>query len=394
MKVLFLLPSVPDPPDAGAKLRNLCLLRLAAAEGDVDALAFGSSAAGLRRLAPAGSVVAPPPPRSRARRLIQAIQSPWPDMGLRLWSERFATEVRRKLNIGSYDLVQAEGIEMARYLVLARKEQRVYDAHNPEALLQMRAWGAAVQRGEPLAALYSRLQWRRLAQFERAVIGGSSRTLAVSHHDANQLEALAPGARVHVVPSGIDVQRFAFRQARQDDPPTLLFLGKLDYRPNAEAVRWLVERVLPRLFQRTPRVRLFVVGMHPPRWLVAAGQHDARIAVTGTVADERPYLARASVLLLPLEVAAGSRLKALVAMAGGLPIVSTRVGMEGLEAVPGEHYVCVDTREPERWAAALADLLGDPGLRRGLAAAGRHLVETRYDCSAVAPALRAAYAEP
>src|SRR5206468_1207098 len=123
VKVLFLLPSVPDPPDAGAKLRNLCLLRLAAAEGDVDALAFGSSAAGLRRLAPAGSVVAPPPPRSRARRLIQAIQSPWPDMGLRLWSERFATEVRRKLNSGSYDLVQAEGIEMARYLVLARTEQ-------------------------------------------------------------------------------------------------------------------------------------------------------------------------------------------------------------------------------------------------------------------------------
>jgi polysaccharide biosynthesis protein PslH len=370
MRILFLLPSTPDPPDAGAKLRNLGLLRLAAAEHEVQVLAF-------RR----------PPRRSTSRRLAAALRTSLPDMALRLWSPAFAQEVRRRLAGNAYDLVQAEGIEMARYLAEAPPEHRVYDAHNPEALLQRRAWAAAVRRREAVAAAYSFLQWRRLERFERAVIRGSARTLAVSYHDANQLEALA-GRPVHVVPSGIDLERYPFAEPTHDEPSNLLFLGKLDYRPNAEALRWLVAQVLPRL----PGVRLFAVGADPPRWLVTAGQHDDRIAVTGAVADERPYLRRAALLLLPLEVAAGSRLKALVAMASGVPVVSTPLGMEGLEAAPGEHYACVTSLDADAWATHLQGLLHDVERRRQLARAGRDLVAGCYSWSAIAPALRAAYA--
>jgi glycosyltransferase involved in cell wall biosynthesis len=374
MRILFLLPAVPDPPDAGAKLRNFGLLRLAAAEHDVDVLAFSR-----------------PPARSRPRRLGEALRSDLPDMALRLWSPCFAAEVRRRLASQAYDLVQAEGIEMARYLAEADvpSTRRVYDAHNPEALLQRRAWAAAVRRRDALAATYSLVQWRRLERFERAVIRGSGRTLAVSYHDANQLEALA-GKPVHVVPSGIQLERYPYNdETAQEKKPNLLFLGKLDYRPNGEALRWLIDHVLPRL----PRARLFAVGANPPRWLVAAGQRDDRIAVTGAVADERPYLRRAALLLLPLEVAAGSRLKALVALASGLPIVSTPVGMEGLEAAPGEHYACVPDLDPAAWATTLADLLSDAARRRQLALAGRPLVERCYAWGAVAPALAAAYAD-
>jgi glycosyltransferase involved in cell wall biosynthesis len=370
MRILFLLPSTPDPPDAGAKLRNLGLLRLAAAEHEVDVLAFSRA-----------------PRRSRGRRLAEALRSDLPDMALRLWSPAFAHQVRQRLASTSYDLVQAEGIEMARYLAEAAPERRVYDAHNPEALLQRRAWAAAVRRRDAVAAAYSFLQWRRLERFERAVLRGSARTLAVSYHDANQLEAAA-GKTVHVVPSGIDVERYPFAEPTYEQPLNLLFLGKLDYRPNAEALRWLIEQVLPRL----ANVRLFAVGADPPGWLVAAGQHDERIAVTGAVPDERPYLRRAALLLLPLEVAAGARLKALVAMASGVPIVSTPLGMEGLEAVPGEHYACVSNLDAEAWASRLTALLGEVERRRQLARAGRGLVEGCYSWAAIAPALQAAYA--
>jgi polysaccharide biosynthesis protein PslH len=370
MRILFLLPSTPEPPDAGAKLRNLGLLRLAAAEHEVDMLAFGRA-----------------PRRSRARRLAEALQSDLPDMALRLWSPAFAREVRRRLDSTAYDLVQAEGIEMARYLAEAPPERRVYDAHNPEALLQRRAWAAAVRRHDGVAAAYSMIQWRRLADVERAVIRGSARTLAVSYHDANQLEALA-GKPVHVVPSGLDLDRYPFAEPRDEQPPNLLFLGKLDYRPNAEALHWLIQQVLPRL----PSVRLFVVGADPPRWLIAAGQHDERIAVTGAVSDERTYLRRAALLLLPLEVAAGARLKALVAMASGVPIVSTPLGMEGLEAAPGEHYLCVPGLDAAAWATCVRGVLSDVEQRRQLARAGRALVEGCYSWAAVRPALQAAYA--
>jgi glycosyltransferase involved in cell wall biosynthesis len=137
-------------------------------------------------------------------------------------------------------------------------------------------------------------------------------------------------------------------------------------------------------------VRLFAVGGNPPDWLVRAGQHDARIAVTGYVADERPYLERCTALLLPVQAAGGSRLKALVAMASGLPIVSTALGMEGLEVEPERHYLRAET--VDEWARALARLLGEPSVRAGLAHRARALVEQGYDWQAIRPAFTSAYA--
>ena len=106
------------------------------------------------------------------------------------------------------------------------------------------------------------------------------------------------------------------------------------------------------LFESVPAARLFAVGANPPRWLVEAGQHDDRIAVTGYVADERPYLARCAALVLPMLTGGGTRLKALIAMASGLPIVSTRLGMEGLDAEPGEDYLLAEAA-PE-WVPGVA----------------------------------------
>jgi glycosyltransferase involved in cell wall biosynthesis len=379
---------VPDPPDAGAKLRNLALLRLLATDHEVDAIAFGPEGeqARLQELVRKAVVIAPPG-RPSAQRLLDALSSPEPDMARRLWSPRFAANVRQRLAETTYDVVQAEGIEMAPYLSGAPPHLRVYDAHNAETLLQRRACEAALRRRDLRAALYSRLQWRRLARFEARVVGRCCRTLAVSYHDANQLEALAPGARIDVVPNAIDVASYPFRQPTAHDAPNLLFVGKLDYRPHVESLRWLVEAVLPQV----PRARLFAVGANPPRWLVKAGQRDDRVAVTGAVPDERPYLARSAALLLPLEVAAGSRLKALVAMASGVPIVSTAIGMEGLDAEAGEHFLKADDLQADTWGTLLAELLGNPERRLRLARNARRLVESCYDWSAIAPALRAAY---
>ncbi|MBV9358546.1 MAG: glycosyltransferase [Chloroflexi bacterium] len=386
MKLLFLLPSVPDPPTAGAQLRNLGLLRLASAEHQVDAIGFGDADAGSRLAALVRhSVVVPmPPARGRRERAAALARSPLPDMAERLWSPAFASAVDRLLASEHYDAVQAEGIEMARYL--PPSVRTVYDAHNAEFLLQRRA-----ADGTGLAALYSQLQWRRLARFEGNVVRTAATTLAVSQHDANQLEALASnGACVEVVPNGVDADRFALREPRLDDPPNVLFMGTLAFRPNAEAIARFARDVLPRLFRLRPEARLFVVGASPPCWLVRMGQQDDRIAVVGPVADERRYLARCSALVLPHTVGGGSRLKALVALASGLPIVSTTLGMEGLEAEPDTHFLLASSDRD--MAEAVDRVLGDVALRRRLARAGRELIDARYSWPRIAPRLRAAYA--
>jgi polysaccharide biosynthesis protein PslH len=303
-------------------------------------------------------------------------------MACRLWSAQFESEVRDRLSATRYDAVQAEGIEMARYLGCVPPARRVYDAHNPEFLLQQRL--ATSSSG--LASLYSRLQWRRLERFERDVVRSSRLTLAVSEHDANQLLALSGGAaNIQVVPNAIDTSRYRFQEPRTEVAPNVLFVGKLDFRPNADAVAWLIREVLPGLAD----ARLFAVGAAPPQWLVRRGQHDARIAVTGYVLDERPYFARCAALVLPVRNGGGSRLKALVAMATGLPIVSTRLGMEGLEAEPDTHYLQAETAD--EWIARLRQLIADPVLRRRLACSARALVQARYHWPALREQVRAAY---
>jgi glycosyltransferase involved in cell wall biosynthesis len=188
------------------------------------------------------------------------------------------------------------------------------------------------------------------------------------------------------VPNGLDVAAYPFTLPAPAETPVLVFLGKLDFRPNADAMRWFLQTVLPGLGS----TRCFVVGGAPPPWLVALGQHDARVAVTGHVPDERAYLRRGTALVLPVQTGGGSRLKALVAMASGLPIVSTRVGMEGLDVEPEEHFLRAET--PADWIAALTRLQRDPALGQRLARAGRARVEARYDWSVVRAELLAAYA--
>jgi glycosyltransferase involved in cell wall biosynthesis len=124
---------------------------------------------------------------------------------------------------------------------------------------------------------------------------------------------------------------------------------------------------------------------------VRKGQRDDRLAVTGYVVDERAYLDRAAVLALPLRIGGGSRLKALIAMASGVPIVSTRVGMEGLEAVADEHYLCAESAD--EWAGALCRVLQNASLRARLAANGRALVEDLYDWSTLRASLQGAYGD-
>jgi glycosyltransferase involved in cell wall biosynthesis len=380
-RLLVLLPAVPWPLDAGAKIRNHGLLSLLGAEHDVDAIAFGEGA--LPDVVRRSALVPVPVHRPVFTRVMDLAQTSLPDMVHRLWSPAFAQQVDCFLKDGDYDAVQAEGIEMARYLSAVPPDRRVYDAHNAEFLLQRRF---SESTGSRHRRLYSRLQWRRLERFERGLVRGSRLTLAVSQHDANQLLALAgPEANVRVLPNAIDATAYPFVDPQPAAPPNLLFLGKLDFRPNEEALRWFVQDVL----QPLKCARLFAVGAAPPKWLVAAGQHNDRVAVTGYVDDERPYLARCAALVLPLKTAAGTRLKALVAMATGLPIVSTSVGMEGLDVEPGQHFLLAES--PSEWVASLKRILDDVQLRQHLARNGRTLIERRYDWSALRADVLSAY---
>lgn len=394
----MLLPQVPIPPDQGAKMRNLSLLRALSVQHEVHLFCFAPRQPHQEHLRElerfcASYQLAPVPRRHLPARLWRMLTSRLPDLANRFWS----AEARERI-VGLAEklrprVLHASNLELARYLFALDGPVTVLDEHNVESLLQLRAYRVA--RGSPRdwhRALYSWVQWRRLATYERQACQRANVVLSVSDADAAALRKLAPGLSPRVVPTAVDTDHYRpTSDLDRDSTPSLLFSGTFAFRPNREAARWLLNEILPRVWQKRPETRIFMVGYEPPGWLVTRCMNDPRVAVIGGVEDDRPYLARANVCVLPITWGSGSRLKALVAMAAGVPIVSTALGMQGTEAEPGRHYL--EAEAPEQFAEQICQLLEDLKLSENLRQQARGLAEERYDWRRLAPLVRQVYAE-
>jgi glycosyltransferase involved in cell wall biosynthesis len=153
----------------------------------------------------------------------------------------------------------------------------------------------------------------------------------VSDREAGALRALAPEAKILVIPIGVDLQ-FLVPQAAAAAPPVVVFCGVMNYTPNVEGALWFCEKVWPAIHRRRPDAQLLLVGSDPVAALRQLHSPANRIEVTGTVEDVRPYLWRSAVAIAPLLTARGTQTKVLEAVAAGLPVVVTQQVLEGLPA--------------------------------------------------------------
>ena len=283
------------------------------------------------------------------------------------------TRAVAKAAAGGVDLWQAEwagGMEAFRGLRGARK---LAVAHNVETLIWERYYR---NEANPLKRWYIGQQCRKFERFERRAFAEADRVIAVSPEDAALIRGRFGAPHVDVVDNGID--RAYFEAVVPDrDPFKVLFLGSLEWRPNVDAVGVLLDKIFPAVRAAEPRATLDVVGRNPSAALARRAAETEGVALHANVADVRPYLARGGVMAVPLRIGGGSRLKILEALATGLPVVSTRVGAEGLSLRDGEHLVLAD--EPEAMAAELVRSLREPARALELAGAGRRLVLERYD---------------
>jgi len=221
--------------------------------------------------------------------------------------------------------------------------------------------------------IYSELQ--KMFSYEAQSLQIFDHVMITSAHDRELLISLGEEPEhIHVVPNGVDTDYFA-PSATLREADSLVFCAKLDYYPNAQAILMFCRDVLPLIWERRPQVRLTIIGNNPPA-SVRALSEDARITVTGYVADIRPYLERASVALAPLQVAAGMQNKVLEALAMGTPLVATPVSCRSLQVRDRLHLLIAE--EPLAFACAVLQLLEDQTLAEQLSAMGRVYVEKHH----------------
>jgi polysaccharide biosynthesis protein PslH len=382
MRILYLSPHECWPLDTGAKLRNYYLASQLAGRCPVTYL-------GLRDPSKASSE--PPPAEAgfaayhsverestyTVSKLVRGLTGPTPLTVLNYSSARVSRILAEILHTGSFDAVQVEGVHLSAYLPVIRAAASrpvvLSDWHNIESEILHRY---SRVHSSPLRRAYAWRTANLLERTETRFLAACDVHTVTSERERGRLQARSPAAEIHVIPNGVDVQSFGAQELDPGSPRTsLVFAGSMDYSANVDAVVWFVNNIWPELRRQHPELSFAIVGRDPtPEVRALAGDS---VIVTGTVPDVRPYYSGALAAVVPLRIGSGTRLKILEAMAAGIPVISTKLGAEGLDLEDGTHLLLADSAS--EIIAAVNRLAASPELWRRLSRSGREVVSRLYD---------------
>jgi glycosyltransferase involved in cell wall biosynthesis len=402
LKLLFVTPYLPSPPTFGGAMRLHGLMRDLSREHEVSVVSLVDPREDTSEKARATAVycrrVTTVPNRRQGssrglKRLLQfgSMLSPNSYEQVAYYERAMQGAVDRALARESYDVVQFECSQMAVYAKPGAqhgvKNGPIYclDEHNVEYDVVRRTAEAEVG---PFRRAYSAVNWRKLKREERAAWRAFEGSVLTSARDETMLREDEPGARTAVVPNGVDVDAFS-RGDWAREPNQVLFFGALNYYPNIDALQFFLREVWPLVLRERASARLRIIGHKPPPWL--ASWADPTVEMVGFVDDVRPHIARASVVLAPLRIGGGTRLKVLEAMSLATAVVSTSLGAEGLDVQAGENILLAD--DARSFAGAVVRILGDASFGERLGVAARKLVVERYSWHASTQRLLAFYEE-
>jgi glycosyltransferase involved in cell wall biosynthesis len=248
--------------------------------------------------------------------------------------------------------------------------------HNVETVLWRRL---ANTEASPVRRLCYQIEATKMARYEQAALGNFHHVAAVSNQDRDQMRVFAPNSPMTVVPTGVDTEQYSVVPAASGNPPIVVFTGSMDWEPNIDAVEYFCREIWPTILISLPKARFQIVGRNPHGRVRRLA--SSSVEVTGTVPSVANYLRDATVVIVPLRIGGGTRLKIFEAMAMGKAMVSTSIGAEGLDVLPGRDLLLAD--DPESFAKAVLDLLRDPALRRRYEQAAA-IQAQRYDWSRIA----------
>ena len=198
---------------------------------------------------------------------------------------------------------------------------------------------------------------------------------------------VCPGLNAEVIPNGVDTELYQPDHEAEEDA-TLIYTGSMDWFPNEDAAIYFIDEILPTIQKKRPNLKFYVVGQFPSERLKRYGNRPG-VVITGRVDDVKPYIARATVYVVPLRIGGGTRLKILEALAMGKAVVSTSVGAEGLNLRAGEEIMIAD--EPAKFSDGVLQLMENGCMRRELGDNGRRRVETEYDWRQIGEKLQGLY---
>jgi glycosyltransferase involved in cell wall biosynthesis len=379
VKILWVTSVFLHPTTRGGQIRTLEMLKQLHRRHEIHYLALANpdEPEGVER-SPEYSTQAHPIPYRIASKsspafyaqLVTGLFSPVPVVVFRKRSAEARRRIAELLEREHFDSVVCDFLTPS--INMPRLDNCVLFQHNVETMI----WRRYVETSHnPIRKAYMKLQADRMFEYERRVCPSVRHVIAVSDLDAQLMRDMFGITNVTDIPTGVNIEYFA-RPAAPNSISDLVFVGSMDYMPNVDGIQYFVREILPLIRKQRPECTLTIAGRKPAAEIQTLASQVPGIRITGTVPDVRPWLWGGSVSIVPLRVGGGTRLKIYESMAAGTPVVSTTVGAEGLLIHPPDDIRIADT--PEAFARECLTLLNNRAECEAVAAAGLHLVTSRF----------------
>jgi glycosyltransferase involved in cell wall biosynthesis len=385
MKILWVKAGKLWPVDTGGKIRSFNILRHLARNHEVTLLSYyggrrdAEYETAIAKQLPGAQTIYTAAPESTIAQSIDYIlrlPSTAPYAVKKFTHPAVRRELARRLSEGSADVTVCDFLSASLNFPEISPTPVVLFQHNVETMLWRRM---ADTEKSALRKLSYRIEARKMAAYETRALQRFQHVIAVSDHDRKEMLALAPGCSITVVPTGVDTEKYQPAPSVSGNPPLIVFTGSMDWEPNIDAVEYFCREIFPSVLSAFPHARFQIVGRNPHSRVRKLA--SLSVEVTGTVPSVAEYLRNATVVIVPLRIGGGTRLKIFEAMAMRKAMVSTSIGAEGLDVTSGKDCLLAD--DAPSFASAIVAVSRDPALRRSYEDNAAALA-ARYDWSQIA----------
>ncbi len=395
MKILYITYGLPYPPNSGVSIHDFNIIKQTSQHNTVYVLSLLYDSEEIKWLSNFREycnfcevVIA----RKRSlwehfSEFVQGLLSGQPAACHSFIYQEMKQKIHQLLAREKIDIVQIEHSFLAPYV------EAIPKSYHCKKVLSFQNLGA--RQYKSMAQMQSGIKEKMLSSLKSFLMQGWEATyaqkfdcnLVVSKQERDILLNENHALRIEVIENGVDTNSL---QPLPEDPrsKTLLFVGTMSYPPNADAMLYFCQKTLPLIRKKIPDVNLLIVGQNPPQEIHKLAA-EGNILVTGEVSDLKPYYEQAQVVIVPLRAGGGTRLKILEAMAFGRPVVSTKLGCEGLCLKNDEHILIAD--DPPEFSKYVIQLLKNVETRSRLANNARQLIEAKYDWRMVGRKLASVY---
>ena len=387
MRILLTLPGVLFPADTGGKIRSLNIFSRLAKKTEIHAVSFAdpihdkASVSQMKRLFASYTPVF----RGEARKysatfyleLLVSQFTSWPYFLSKCNRPTLRRAVEELISRKKFDLIFCDFLHTAAPLRELTARPKLVFEHNVEFLLRKRKWEKA---RHPLRRFVYGAEWKKTRRIEADVCRSFDHSITVSQDDQRTLEREFGITHTSTIPTGVDTD-FFYPTNDKLQPGRLVFVGSMDWDPNEDGVVWFLLEVYPRIRRAVPNASFSIVGRAPSSRLRTMAEKEPGIELTGWVPDVRPHLAKAEVVVVPLRVGGGTRIKIPEAMAMAKAVVSTPIGAEGLPFLDGREILIAE--RAEQFAGAVIDLLNNIPLRHSIASAACDAVRNNHSWEGV-----------